>query len=384
MAGSRVIANLIFSSEVAHSAVLGLHRTMSEVIEENNHRVINIFLTGKVLSGTRFPGESFFWQLDTKMLRKKGLFNTWRYQKFLRKLVAFLREQHVDIVLCDGITAIRLLADVQKTLAIKSIGIFHGKTRFKKTDVSTLRKHKELWHFVAVSDALKIQLRQSFMFFDNNCLTVIPNAVDFSSLGRQLFLANEARTALGLTEQTFAFGCIGRLVNCKRHAVAISAVAILKEKNCWPEQAVMVIIGDGVLREKLHQQIVELGLQNAVILAGAKLEAARYVSAFDAFVMPSDEGEAFGLALLEGCAAKIPVIVSDIPVFQNITGGIAIYFPVGDAEVLAEKMEQLMLLNEEKRKQAGKVVYDHVRQYFDIDTFKKNYWQMIEKMLSKS
>jgi glycosyltransferase involved in cell wall biosynthesis len=58
-----------------------------------------------------------------------------------------------------------------------------------------------------------------------------------------------------------------------------------------------------------------------------------------ALVMPSrDEG--FGLPALEGLAAGVPVIVSDVPALLEVTGGRAAVFEVGDADGLADELER--------------------------------------------
>jgi glycosyltransferase involved in cell wall biosynthesis len=56
-----------------------------------------------------------------------------------------------------------------------------------------------------------------------------------------------------------------------------------------------------------------------------------------ALVLPSvDEG--FGMPAIEALAAGSPVIVSDIPVLREVTGGLAAGFPVGDSAALAAAM----------------------------------------------
>ncbi|MEZ5166652.1 MAG: glycosyltransferase [Acidimicrobiales bacterium] len=64
----------------------------------------------------------------------------------------------------------------------------------------------------------------------------------------------------------------------------------------------------------------------------------------DVFVAPSLHGESFGVVLLEGMAARTPVVASDIPGYANAArqGRDAKLFPAGDAPALAAAIASVL------------------------------------------
>jgi len=56
------------------------------------------------------------------------------------------------------------------------------------------------------------------------------------------------------------------------------------------------------------------------------------------------EGEGFGLPLIEAAQYGLPVIARDIPVFREVMGEHASYFNSLSAKVLADEIEQWLLL----------------------------------------
>ena len=58
-------------------------------------------------------------------------------------------------------------------------------------------------------------------------------------------------------------------------------------------------------------------------------------------LLPS-EAEGFGLPLIEALACGAPVAASDLPVFREVAGDAASYFPVGDVPAWAEGVSRLL------------------------------------------
>jgi glycosyltransferase involved in cell wall biosynthesis len=68
--------------------------------------------------------------------------------------------------------------------------------------------------------------------------------------------------------------------------------------------------------------------------------------------------EGFGIPVLEAMAAHRPLIVSDIPVFRELTEGRGTYFPPDDSEAMAAVIAEVLSC---KERQQGIVDYGDQR-----------------------
>lgn len=134
---------------------------------------------------------------------------------------------------------------------------------------------------------------------------------------------------------------VGRLRTRKAVAVLVEAFARLREE--LPE-ATLVLAGDGEQRPALEARVRELGLEEAVVFAGAQPRSAMagHYAAADVFCLPSIY-EGFPLAILEAMAAGLPVVataVAGVPeaVADGVTGRVV---PPEDAAALARALSDL-------------------------------------------
>ena len=109
----------------------------------------------------------------------------------------------------------------------------------------------------------------------------------------------------------------------------------------------LVIAGDGELRQPLEQQVRECGLAARVRFAG-RIPQAELLSLYagsDIFCLPSCErSEAFGLAMVEGMAAGLPVVSTDLPTgvrLVNQHGSTGLVVPPADSAALARAIMTL-------------------------------------------
>ncbi|QNP65006.1 glycosyltransferase [Streptomyces genisteinicus] len=144
---------------------------------------------------------------------------------------------------------------------------------------------------------------------------VVPNGVDAARFAFDPAARRAVRARLGLAEDVFVVGGVGRLVPGKRFDLLVDAVAALP-------RAVLLLAGDGPEREALRARAVRLGAAGRVRLLGERADVPGLLSAVDAFVSASRE-EAFGLAVVEALAAGLPVLHGACPAVDDLPAGLA-------------------------------------------------------------
>ncbi|WP_419958031.1 glycosyltransferase family 1 protein [Psychrobacillus psychrotolerans] len=135
---------------------------------------------------------------------------------------------------------------------------------------------------------------------------VLNNAID-----AQKFVINkETRIKLRekySIEENLVIGHVGRFTAAKNHDFLIE---IFKEVYIKNNNAVLLLVGDGELREEIEEKIIKLGLSHNVIFTGVTSDIPQILQAIDIFVFPSFY-EGLGIAVIEAQAAGLPCIVSN-------------------------------------------------------------------------
>jgi glycosyltransferase involved in cell wall biosynthesis len=95
------------------------------------------------------------------------------------------------------------------------------------------------------------------------------------------------------------------------------------------QDAVLLLVGDGVLRPSVEQRCAELGIASRVIFAGISSHVPELMrSAMDVFVLPSVH-EGLGIVLLEAQAAGLPCLASDaVPREASVLDGAVDFLPL--------------------------------------------------------
>ncbi len=116
------------------------------------------------------------------------------------------------------------------------------------------------------------------------------------------------RAALGIPEDAFVVGHVGRFTEQKNHALLL---AIAAETLALAPDTRFLLIGDGELRAVMEERAAQLGIADRVIFAGLRPDVPQLMlGAMDAFLLPSLY-EGLPLVLMEAQAAGLPCVFSD-------------------------------------------------------------------------
>jgi glycosyltransferase involved in cell wall biosynthesis len=102
------------------------------------------------------------------------------------------------------------------------------------------------------------------------------------------------------------------------------------------------IVGDGPERATIEAEIQRCGLADSVHVRGAVMNAAKLLSEFEIFVLPSLR-EGLPLVLMEAMAAECAVVATSLPGCQEVLGDDgALLVPPRNAHALADAMLNLI------------------------------------------
>lgn len=219
---------------------------------------------------------------------------------------------------------------------------------------------------VCVSEKTKKDA-ESFPFIQSR-LRIIHNGIEnFETLER-----DSARKALGIHDSnTFVIGTLSELHPVKGLNVLLAAWERFLQKN----DGLLVMVGDGDIREALEDYADELGIREKIIFKGYLDNAKAYLNAFDVFCLPS-RSEAMPYTLLEAGMAEKAVIASRVggipEVIENGVNGALV--PPEDSETL---FSTLLLLSEDEalRNRLGAALKQTVSDKFSLE-------KMVQKTFS--
>lgn len=211
-------------------------------------------------------------------------------------------------------------------------------------------------------------------------VTVIENSI----------LPGEARTAsspertkesLGIHTGSKVITSISRLTRQKDIPTLLRAIKEILKKR---DDVVLVIAGDGDLKNSIHRLVKQMKLEKQVILLG-QVNDIRAIYSIADVVVNTSLWEGLSYAIMEALSFKLPVIATSIPankelISDNETG---LLFTKGDHLALAERIGYL-LNNPVKCRTLGENGYKHITTRYGMNTFIGSHERLYASLLHKA
>lgn len=229
---------------------------------------------------------------------------------------------------------------------------------------------------VLVAEAMGKDIPKNILSSDK--VTVIANGLDIEGLERAVREPISSDLSSIVERHSPVLMGVGRLSYEKGFDRLIDALKVVRDN--YPD-AGLIIIGDGNDRERLEEQVTNLGLAGSVYLPGYCTTVPALMARADLLCMPS-RTEGLPITLLEAMAVGVPLCVSDVgevrTVLEDGRGGVI--SSLGSADVLAEDLLR-SLRNKGKLAAAAEWSRGRVRQTYSAWNMAEKYMEVYQRVL---
>jgi glycosyltransferase involved in cell wall biosynthesis len=194
-------------------------------------------------------------------------------------------------------------------------------------------------------------------------LHVIPNAVITSASPLGPEERESRRRQLSLTGQPVLIA-VGRLIPEKAYDDMLRAFALVRERH--PE-AVLLIVGNGVLRAELERLAAELSLAPSVRFLGQRTDVIELLQIADVF-LSSSLSEGRPIALLEAMTCGLPLVVTGVGEVAPTVADAGIVLPPAQPARLAAALLEL-LSQPQRRDELGSLARARVIAEYSAETY---------------
>jgi glycosyltransferase involved in cell wall biosynthesis len=167
-----------------------------------------------------------------------------------------------------------------------------------------------------------------------------------------------------------------RLIPRKNLKRLIQAAALTEEMS-------LRIVGDGPHKEALQRETRTAGVESRVEFLGylpEREDVYEEIARGDVFALPS-HGEGFCVAVAEGMAIGLPVVVSDIPIFHEVVGDSGIFVDQNSPQSIATALTDLFS-DPETAQQVGDQNRQRILDQFTLRDCARGYRAVYEQALS--
>jgi glycosyltransferase involved in cell wall biosynthesis len=299
------------------------------------------------------------------------------YAAFI-KIAKRFKHEGVDIVHCHNIGAL-LYGSIGGKLARTAGTLYTAHGTYSARRLANLRfgRFLSVDRIVAVSDDSRRAILNHGRYRPEDVET-FPNGIDTKSFDLDVDV-EEIKRELGIRENVTVLGIVARLSWEKEHKTLFDAVAQLKSNGT---NVALVVIGDGPLKEDLHDYVSDAEISDAVFFLGERYDVPQLLQVLDVFVL-SSRIEGMSLTLLEAMAAGLPIVATDVGGNSEVVaaGETGILIEPGNPAALAKAVEKFVS-DSELARTMGERGRTRVNEIFSLEAMVKRYETVYEQLFT--
>lgn len=236
--------------------------------------------------------------------------NVFKYQK---ELIRIFKENNYKIVHSHINTLSVFPLRAAKKAGVKvRIAHSHSTTNKKEWKKNLLKQVLRPFSKVYATDYMCCsELAGRWLFgdkaYDSGQVYLLNNAIDLDKFKYNESLRKKKRKELNIKDDTLVIGHIGRFVAQKNHTFLIDIFNEVHKKN---NNSILLLAGQGPLKEEIENKVKELKLDDSVRFLGQRNDANELYQAFDVFCLPSLY-EGLPVVGVEAQASGLLCILSD-------------------------------------------------------------------------
>lgn len=231
--------------------------------------------------------------------------------------------------------------------------------------------HRWLYRHVSLVVAISQVIRKNVLDtcpVDADRVVTLFDGVDLDWFNPGRVDGKAVRRQLGLKEEDFVIGMVGRFSPGKGHEEFLEAARMIH--SSLPEIKFLVVGEPSYEEEEYGRKILEsaksLAAEGVVTFCGFRTDIPEVMASMDILAFPS-HAEAFGDVLIEAMAMKLPVVSTNCDGVLDIVidGETGIQVPPRDARALADAL-MLLIQDDERRRLFGEAGRQRVEKLFDL------------------
>lgn len=189
---------------------------------------------------------------------------------------------------------------------------------------------------------------------------VVYNAIDLDFFRFNEEVRAQTRADLGLIDDQFVIGHVGRFTAQKNHVFLINVFSEVAKRR---DDVVLLLVGSGEDGASVKSMVDQLGLSDRVKFLGQRSDVNRLYQAFDAFLLPSLY-EGLCLVGVEAQVSGLPCLLSDTITREVDVTSKCKFMPINDSSIWVDAISSLTRVASEARSEQSKGSFDN----YDICT----------------